>query len=234
MARYLERFRLVEVQQTFYRPPQLETVRRWRQQAPADFEFSLKAWQLITHPPSSPTYRRSGLKVPVGQEHSWGFFRPTPQVMAAWGRTRGIARVLAARLVVFQCPASFSETEVNVANMRAFFKAVAGEFLMAWEPRGQWNSQTIDALCRELGLVHCVDPFEQLPLWGSIRYFRLHGSPGYRHRYTDQELARLKALAGDTETYYLFNNIGMYEDASRFLALAGGAKFFCRCLHVIV
>jgi uncharacterized protein YecE (DUF72 family) len=49
-------FRLVEVQQTFYEPPRVTTAERWRAKAPADFEFTLKAWQLITH---EATGRRS-------------------------------------------------------------------------------------------------------------------------------------------------------------------------------
>ncbi|MGB9880578.1 MAG: DUF72 domain-containing protein, partial [Anaerolineae bacterium] len=36
--KYYERFSLVELQETFYRLPRLETVEGWRQQAPADFE----------------------------------------------------------------------------------------------------------------------------------------------------------------------------------------------------
>ena len=57
MKDYFSHFRLVEVQQTLYKMPKLETALRWRQQAPSDFEFTLKAWQLITHPATSPTYR---------------------------------------------------------------------------------------------------------------------------------------------------------------------------------
>lgn len=56
--RYWEGLAAVEIQRTFYQPPRLETARRWRQGAPVDFEFTLKAWQLITHEASSPTYRR--------------------------------------------------------------------------------------------------------------------------------------------------------------------------------
>lgn len=55
-----------------------------------------------------------------------------------------------------------------------------------------------------------------------LRTYRLHGGPGYSHRYTEPELARLKAMAaGTAETCYLFNNTGMYQDAWRFLALMG-------------
>src|SRR5215203_2623615 len=55
---YARTFSCVEVQHTFYEPPRLTTLIRWREQMPADFEFTLKAWQLITHEARSPTYRR--------------------------------------------------------------------------------------------------------------------------------------------------------------------------------
>ncbi len=80
MKDYFSQFRLVEVQQTFYKMPKLETALRWRQQAPSDFEFTLKDWQLITHPPTSPTYRRAGIKIPPGGEERYGFFNPSDEV----------------------------------------------------------------------------------------------------------------------------------------------------------
>ena len=55
---YFKLFPIVEIQHTFYQPPQIETFEKWRSGAPDDFEFTLKAWQLITHEASSPTYRR--------------------------------------------------------------------------------------------------------------------------------------------------------------------------------
>jgi uncharacterized protein YecE (DUF72 family) len=54
-AKYHKNFAVVEIQQTFYQPPQEKTAEKWRNEAPPDFEFTLKAWQLITHPPQSPT-----------------------------------------------------------------------------------------------------------------------------------------------------------------------------------
>jgi len=214
---YFSRFSLVEVQQTFYKPPKMETVTRWREQAPKDFEFSLKAWQLITHLPSSPTYRKAGIGIPPGKESLYGFFRPTEEVRAAWEKTREVALALGARVVLFQCPPRFSESEENIRNLTKFFQQVErGNFCFAWEPRGRWEEETIKSLCQELDLVHCVDPFEgKRSLHGRLRYFRLHGGPGYRHRYTEEELRWLTSLV-EEETYFLFNNLFMYEDAFRF------------------
>jgi hypothetical protein len=46
---YSRVFSCVEVQHIFYQPPQVSTLERWRARMPAYFEFTLKAWQLITH-----------------------------------------------------------------------------------------------------------------------------------------------------------------------------------------
>lgn len=223
MERYFKEFKLVEVQQTFYKPPQTETARRWREKAPSDFEFSLKAWQLITHPPSSPTYRRAGLKIEPQKGKNLGFFKPTDEVFEAWKRTEEIAKTLNARVILFQCPPSFIQSEENITNIKAFFSRIKRDFLFVWEPRGGWEEEAIRYLCQEMDLIHCVDPFLQSPLYGEVRYFRLHGGPGYRHRYTDAELRELKSKLGEGENYVLFNNIAMYEDAKRFrLLLEGG------------
>lgn len=223
MKDYFSQFKLVEVQQTFYKMPRLETAQGWRREAPSDFEFSLKAWQLITHPPTSPTYRKAGVKIPLGKEECYGFFRPSDEVHQAWEETTRFAQALNARVIVFQCPPSFGENRQNVDNMIRFFESVGKtEFLFAWEPRGKWSEPTIKDLCRELGLIHCVDPFVRMPLYGQPWYFRLHGGPGYRHRYSEEELEHLKGVIGGRESYVLFNNLNMYNDALAFDRLLKG------------
>ncbi|HEX9636498.1 MAG TPA: DUF72 domain-containing protein [Acidobacteriota bacterium] len=46
---YAQRFRAVEINNTFYRMPSSELLARWKQQVPEDFRFVLKAPQSITH-----------------------------------------------------------------------------------------------------------------------------------------------------------------------------------------
>ena len=222
MKDYFSRFRVVEVQRTFYKPPLLSTALRWQQEAPSGFEFVVKAWQAITHPPTSPTYRKAGLIITAGEEANYGFFRPSAEVIEAWRRTREIALALGARVILFQCPPRFGESAENVENMRRFFGAIGREFLFVWEPRGDWSEGVIRGLCEELGLVHCVDPMEREPLHGEVKYFRLHGGPGYRHRFSDQELRWLCERWGGEGGYFLFNNLSMYDDALRFERLLRG------------
>ena len=46
---YAERFRTVEINNTFYRMPERKTLQHWVTQVPAGFQFILKAPQRITH-----------------------------------------------------------------------------------------------------------------------------------------------------------------------------------------
>ncbi len=224
MRHYFTRFRLVEVQQTFYKPPTLSTVKKWRQAAPKDFEFTVKAWQLITHPVSSPTYRRAGLKISPAKAEDYGFFRPSEEVFHAWEVTRAVADALQAKLILFQCPAAFTDCAENTENMRLFFHGLdRNGLLFAWEPRGSWSDRSIISLCNELDLIHCVDPLNRPPLFGRVKYFRLHGGPGYRHRYSDEELDRIRSMSVG-QTYVLFNNTSMYDDASRLSELLEAQK----------
>src|SRR6185436_17410976 len=134
---YARFFRCVEIQQTFYQPPQIKTLERRREQMPADFEFILKAWQLITHAAKSPTYRRLKRKLSDREKQEAGYFRDTAIVNEAWETTVASAKALRSQTILFQCPASFTPTEEHVANMERFFCSIEREHLnLCWEPRG--------------------------------------------------------------------------------------------------
>jgi uncharacterized protein YecE (DUF72 family) len=215
---YYESLDSVEVQHTFYQPPQVQTLRRWRDEAPAGFEFTLKAWQLVTHQASSPTYRRLKRTLDEEEKEGAGFFRPTEVVRGAWELTRECAEALGARALLFQCPASFRPVRENVENMRRFFRGAGRAGLVfCWEPRGGWPRGLISELCEELALWHAVDPFSERTLTPGRCYFRLHGRKGWRYKYEEGELEELRSmLPRDATSYVFFNNVHMREDALRF------------------
>jgi uncharacterized protein YecE (DUF72 family) len=217
---YMARLKVVEVQQTFYQPPRPETARRWREEAPPEFEFTLKAWQLITHESTSPTYRRLKRPLTAEERQQAGAFKPTPLVRQAWEATLEIAQALRARLIVFQCPAKFDPSPEHVGHLRRFFGEIDRKnLIMAWEARGSWPREEVRALCQELNLLPVVDPFTTPPFAGPLAYFRLHGKTGYRYRYTEQDLAEMAEMLRDREeAYVMFNNMKMWEDARRFLS----------------
>ncbi|MDF3067285.1 MAG: hypothetical protein K0R38_2886 [Polyangiaceae bacterium] len=228
MAEYPRHFGLLEVQQSFYEPPAERVAQRWRDAMPPDFEFTVKAWQLITHESKSPTYRRLKRTLSERERADCGRFRDTPIVREAMSRTLAIVRTLRASTVLFQCPASFGPEAENVQNLRDFITNVARpqcppELRLAWEPRGPaWSTQAALALrvCEELQLIYVVDPFVDAVHVTSAgpAYLRLHGIGGARHVYTDEQLKTLaeKVPSGAS---VLFNNLPRVGDARRFQEL---------------
>jgi uncharacterized protein YecE (DUF72 family) len=224
MDDYPRYFAVVEVQQTFYEPPTEAVMRRWAGAMPPGFEFTLKAWQLITHESKSPTYRRLKRALDAEERASCGGFRDSPIVRAALDRSLSCAKLLGATTLVFQCPASFGPEPENVDRLRHFVAKVARpqcppSLRLAWEPRGPAWAKQADlavALCQELGLVYVVDPFvNAIRTTAGPPYLRLHGVTGARHVYTDDEL-RWLADRIPSDSYVMFNNIPRVRDARRF------------------
>ena len=245
-AKYVQLFSCVEVQHTFYQPPALSTLQRWRESAPPDFEFVLKAWQLITHDAKSPTYRRLKKKLSEIEKQEAGYFRPTAIVREAWETTLACAKALNAGTILFQCPASFKQSAENIANLKEFFSMLRREnsgrdrddagtnnrdgFNLCWEPRGEWDPKTINSICDEFNVCHVVDPFVNKTVTPDKLYYRLHGRSGWRYEYDDAELRELASLlAGNlpkrkdstkSKSHYIFfNNVRMIQDAARFQAI---------------
>lgn len=223
---YFTELPAVEIQHTFYQPPKIETLEKWRAEAPPAFEFTVKAWQLITHQSTSPTYRRLRRELTDEEKEDAGAFRPTEIVREAWEATLASALALRARMILFQCPASFRPSPENLDNLRRFFTGVERRGLhFGWEPRGSWPRETITQLCAELDLWHVVDPFSERTVTPARAYFRLHGRKGWRYRYEDEELEELALmLPARAASYVFFNNIEMRRDALRFKEIVEAAR----------
>ncbi|MEW5806099.1 MAG: DUF72 domain-containing protein [Acidobacteriota bacterium] len=218
---YFKKFNVVEIQHTFYHIPPLELAPKWKSEAPPEFEFTMKAWQLITHESTSPTYKK--LKRPINENRKeyYGFFKPTDAVFEAWEETQAFGLNLGARIILFQTPPGFSPSRENMVNIFKFFKTVKRDgMIFMWEPRGGWEDKDIEKICKELDLIDVVDPFKRLPVWGQFNYFRLHGVTGYRYQYSERDLKKLLDLCQKkTESYIFFNNMTMLEDSQKFISL---------------
>lgn len=224
---YFASLPVVEIQHTFYHPPQIETLEKWRASAPKEFEFTLKAWQMITHEASSPTYKRLDRPLTEQEIEEAGSFRPTETVKNALAVTLACARALKARTVLFQCPARFHPTPENVLNLKQFFSNIKrGKLNFAWEPRGKlWEDDLVKDLCEELDLWHCVDPFARRTVTPDRCYYRLHGRRRWRYTYEEDELMDLVTLLPKRRlSYVFFNNITMKDDALRFQKIVQSAK----------
>jgi len=216
MKRYFENYKLVELNSTFYEYPKLETVKGWREKAPGDFEFTVKAHQDISH--------KAKMRI---EEAS----------IQAFEKMKQICRTLNAKILLIQTPGSFRPDKLGEAEK--FFANINREDLtLVWETRGpEWEKPQVMEKLRQvlsrLNVVHVTDPFRILPAYTSrIVYFRLHGlgKELYYYQYTDEELRRLGEIAKSFEAegktvYVLFNNLSMFEDGLRFIQYLSSGKF---------
>ena len=228
MEDYALHFPVIEVQNTFYEPPRNEVMQRWRAITAPTLEYTMKVWQLVTHSAGSPTYRR--MKRPLAADAAPGFFRDSAAVVEGWQRSVQCAKVLNATALLFQCPASFAPDRENVERMRRFFERIERPAArLLWEPRGgRWVAERTLALslCRELDLVHVVDPFVTAPDPAQPVYWRLHGAAGPRTSYSHAQLQQLHEMLGAVSNpaprYVMFNNMPRVGDAKRFAQLLAG------------
>ena len=225
MEDYARHFPVVEIQHTFYDPPDGDMMRRWLAITPSSLEYTMKVWQMVTHAINSPTYRRMKRRIDPASEP--GFFRASSAVEEGWQRSVRCAAILSATAVLFQSPASFTPTPENIQRMRRFFERIERpRARLLWEPRGPaWvrKHALAVALCRDLHLVHVVDPFVTEPERDTAVYWRLHGISGPRHSYSDAELRQLRAMLArverDEPAYVMFNNLPRIANAKAFLRL---------------
>jgi uncharacterized protein YecE (DUF72 family) len=231
--RYFSIFNVVEIQETFYDSPDIAKLKRIAQEASQGFVFTMKAWQAITHPLDSPTWRKSRFAIDNSLADRYGFLKPTKEVFSAWEKVVEGAKALNAKVVVIQTPPSFSYSEENYRNAIEFFTAVdTKDFYIGWEPRGTWlqnKEKIIDVVTRFKSVIHVVDPFKTLPVVDKeTTYFRLHGigekDVNYRYKYTQQDFEKLLKIIKivknkSSDIYILFNNIYMAQDAQEFKSM---------------
>jgi len=226
MKKYFREFSTVEVQQTFYRIPQESTLAKWRERAGKEFVFNVKCFQGVTHPLSSPTWKRFGQK-PKG---NYGLLQPSREVIESWNATLRAAKILQARIILIQLPASFKENEQSFSNAEKFFSHIERkDFEIAIELRG-WSEKGIKKFCKEFELIDCCDLNVRLPCHltkKKILYTRLHGAYKngkiiYSYSYSRNELEnvaeRIKKIK-PREAWIYFNNSDMYRNARQFTSL---------------
>lgn len=211
---YAGLFDAVEINSTFYRLPRPTTAEKWRAEVDEispNFEFTVKAFQGITH------LHRFQKK----------------ESLDSYKVIRDICSALHARFVLFQSPASFKPSEKNIDTMKDFFDKIDRRGITAaWEPRGKWydDINLIEKVCWECNLVHCVDPMRNEPLaFGRTKtaYFRLHGfgKPSmYRYDFSEEELQQLQMKvvslpAATKDVYTFFNNDACYRNGRMFQSM---------------
>lgn len=203
---YAGRFRTVEINNTFYRPPTAALLDGWAGQVPANFRFVLKAPQEITH------------------------VRRLADVDAAVASLVEAAGVLKERLgpLLFQLPPNFKK---DAPRLRAFVELLTPACRAAMEFRHpSWFDDEVFGLLRDHGVGLCVAdaddglevPFVATADWG---YLRLR-----RPEYDDAALAawatKIKAQAwGDCFVFFKHEDAGKGPQlAARLLAALTAAE----------
>jgi uncharacterized protein YecE (DUF72 family) len=222
---YRSKFRAMEVQYTFYRLPRSDTPSKWVEAFGPSFTFTMKAYQGLTHPFDSPTWRR--YKHPEGDPERFGGLKPTEENYALWEKVLAVSKKLGSRFIVFQLPPSYVKNAENLGNLVAFFGSIDRPVKIGVELRSpSWFEQPreIAPIFYKLDLVDVFDPFRREPILHSgIVYMRLHGrGKGYTYDYSESELQLLRKKVDDLnpETCYVFfNNTFMAKNALSFKEL---------------
>ncbi len=168
-SRYAEEFDTVEINNSFYRLPSLETFETWRCQAPPDFCYSVKANRYLTQ----------AKKLKECDD-------PLQRMMTA-------VRELEPKLgpLLYQLPPNM---KVDLNRLESFLKILPEGFTSVFEFRHlSWFSAPVYELLENYGASFCVHdmPGSVTPrvAVGPAAYLRLHGTRGkYWGRYLDQQL----------------------------------------------
>jgi len=187
----------------------------WREKAPSDFEFTVKAHQEISH------------------KHR---FEIKPSIQA-FERMKLICKALKAYVLLIQTPGSFRPDKLSDA-IEFFRKAERENLTLVWETRGpEWDKPETRAILekalKKVDVPHVVDLFKSKPVYtGDMAYFRLHGMGKqlYYYQYSNVELKKLHNLVEPFErknkdVYVLFNNLAMLDDAKRFMHFLKAGSF---------
>jgi len=223
MNEYFKEYKLVEVQKTFYDPRGLSTFKKWREKAPKDFEFTMKAWQGLTHSIKSPTWRRYKGEL-IGNKDNFGMLRYTEEVLWAWEQTIKAAEMLEADKIVIQLPPSLDWNKYKDDILKTLNKLVESNKRLIIEPRHKsWFNDEVYKLFRKYNIVFCTDPFKNgiIKTVDDLIYIRLHGIGGYKYKYSDDELMKIfdwiRDYSESMNIYILFNNVYMLDDSRRFI-----------------
>jgi uncharacterized protein YecE (DUF72 family) len=192
LAHYLQYFRSVEINNSFYRLPSAETLADWYASTPQDFLFAVKASRFITH--------MKKLKDP---QQSFSLLMERIQVL---GEKLGP--------MLFQLPPAWRFDE---SRFRAFLEALPSAFRYAFEFRDpSWYNDHAYELLQKHRCAFCIYELEYhlspLLVTADFVYVRLHGPANkYNGSYSDEVLAQWASrcqvwLEQGKQVYFYFDN----------------------------
>ena len=216
---YSQFFNTVEINSSFYRPPNPGYVYNWVRRVPEGFLFTVKLWQKFTHP---KMYKEATGEEAVISQRDVDIFKQSIEPLVKYGK-------LGALLAQF--PPSFKNDHYGKQILNAVIRTF-GQYRLAVELRHRsWSDDKETAtLLREnyASWVQIDEPkfktsvAEDLPITSDMIYFRFHGRNAemwwkgntetrYKYLYSQEEVNELadkvKSLAEKAKlAFVLFNN----------------------------
>jgi uncharacterized protein YecE (DUF72 family) len=191
LAWYAGKFRTVELNNPFYRLPEVTSFDRWREAVPEGFVFAVKASRYITH-----IKRLRDVEEPIAL-----FLERAGKLGPALGP------------ILFQLPPTFP---ADVGLLREFLQQLPGGYRWVIEFRHtSWHDPEVYQALGHRGVALCI------PVGGRVRpdlvttapfaYIRMHAGAGGGGRFTAEQLewwaGRVGALRrGGKDCYVYFNN----------------------------
>ena len=193
LERYAEVFDTVEVNSTFYRLAKPDAVRRWVEQTPDDFVFSVKASRYLTHV-------RRLRQMKQGVERFYQAIEP-------------LARSPKMGPILWQLPANFRRDDELLGQ--ALDALPEGRHCFEFRHES-WFTREVYALLRSHGVAlvigdHPEWPFQTHEMTADWTYIRLHhGRRGRRGNYSRSELdewvERIRRWKRRRTVFVYFNN----------------------------
>jgi uncharacterized protein YecE (DUF72 family) len=221
---YSQYFNTVEINSSFYRPPNKFAARAWAGKVPDDFRFTAKLWQKFTHPKMFEQATGQSWRV---QDEDFDVFA---EGMDPLGEVGKLGPLLA------QFPASFRPDAATLEYLEDLIRRMRGAgFRLAVELRHrEWteseSAAAIRAFMEQEGVAWVMidEPrfktsIRHVPLTSDTAYFRFHGrnyknwwrhgeaEDRYNYLYTPEEQRHIASdvremAARTSETYAFYNN----------------------------
>jgi len=189
LAYYCDRFDTVEINNSFYMLPKIETLSAWREATPRNFEFAIKASRFLTH--------NKKLKEPENALHN---FLP---------RAEALQRKLGP--ILFQLPPKWG---INLDRLSEFLEALPRYHRYTFEFREpSWLTDSVYELLRKHNAGFCIYELagfqSPIEITGDWTYIRLHGPGGkYQGNYSDEKLEewaeRIVEWSGKLRSIYVY------------------------------
>jgi uncharacterized protein YecE (DUF72 family) len=189
---YAGQFDTVEINNTFYALPSLETAQKWREKTPPGFVFAIKASRFLTH-------LKRLLDTGEGLRK---FF----EIIESLGEKAGP--------ILFQLPPRW---RANADRLSNFISALPTNYRYAFEFRDpSWFSPVIYDILRNRNIALCItnrkDEDSPAELTADFTYIRFHGgAPSTHGKYESATLSRWASTIDDWRSrldaiYVYFNN----------------------------